>query len=126
MTIMTQEVANVATTIHQQINIRTLMSLGATELHPTLEQSKTYRPGLAFTARILPFTRDGERGTRPRRMKVSITLDPSDTYTVAVTWTHGGKHHTHFLRSGVYADQLDTLLLALDYDGDTAVNPRLA
>lgn len=118
------DVADIATTIRRQVPISVLMSLGASELRPTVSRS-TGHPGLAFKARILPFTKTGDRGTRPRVMDVAILLSPSDTYTVKVGYLCRGEWRDHFEMVDVYAPELANLLLALDYDGDTTLNPRL-
>lgn len=58
-------------------------------------------------------------------MSVAIGLDyGSDSYTVNVTYIARGGAVEHARVSGVYANQLSPLLLSLDYDGDTAFNPR--
>lgn len=119
-----QQVVDIATEIRNQINVATLMSLGATEIRPASPMGDD-RPGLAFIARILPFNSTGRRAARPRRMRVFILLDPSDTYSVAITHSHASRTVTHLKRSGIHADQLNRMLLALDYDGPEALNPRL-
>ena len=108
---------NVSQIIHSQIDKRVLMSLGASDFgHPS--------DGLIFNARILPMTKTG-RGTRARVMTVMITLDPSDTYNVKVSYAKGRFDRvTHFEETQVFAHNLDRLLLSLDYDGSEVTNPR--
>jgi hypothetical protein len=50
-------------------------------------------------------------------MRVRVILDPSDTYTVKVTYPKRGDSSvevTHFEQSDVYNDQLARVLLSLD------------
>lgn len=104
-------------TVYAQINKHVLMSLGMSDL-------SYFSDGIKFDARILPMTQNG-RGTRARVMSVMVRLDASDTYTVQVSYFKGRYIRvTHFEESGIYADQLNHLLLALDYDGREVANPR--
>jgi hypothetical protein len=120
-------VAEIAVTIKQQIGPMVLMSLGA---HNFLAASPTVsgeRGGLDFAVRVLPMRADGKRGTAPRIMRCRVTLTAMDDYKVRVAYLGRGKSIvTHFETDGVFADQLPNLLLALDFDGDTVLNPRLA
>lgn len=104
-------------TVYAQINKHVLMSLGMSDL-------TYFSDGIKFDARILPMTQNG-RGTRPRVMTVTVRLDASDTYTVQVSYFKGRYIRvTHFEESGIYADQLNHLLLSLDYDGHEVTNPH--
>ena len=108
---------NVSQIIHSQIDKRVFMSLGASDFGHLPD-------GLIFNARILPMTKKG-RGTRARVMTVMITLDPSDTYNVKVSYAKGRfDRETHFEETQVFAHNLDRLLLSLDYDGSEVTNPR--
>lgn len=120
--ISADETQSVAATIRSQIEAGVLMSLGFSDpAHGTIEGM----PAFIFHARILPFTKSGDRSTRPAVMTVAIGLDyGSDSYTVIVTRTARGEVVEHARVSGVYADQLSPLLLGLDFDGDTVFNPR--
>lgn len=112
-----QESKTVPEIIFSQINKGVLMSLGASDFRRSAN-------ALSFAARILPMTKKG-RGSRPRVMNVLVRLDPSDTYSVRVIYTKGKSGRvTHFEESGVYADQLSRILLALDFDGEQVTNPR--
>lgn len=113
----------IAQTIMSQIDKRVLMSLGSSDFG-YFTGGPDNLGQLMFMARILPMTKTG-RGTRARRMHVAITLEFSDTYSVKVTYSKGRfERVTHFEESGIYADQLDRLLLSLDYDGREVTNPR--
>lgn len=102
--------------IFSQIDKRVLMSLGASDF------GHSYK-ALSFAARILPITKAG-RGSRARVMTVEIELEAGDTYLVRVTYFKSGVREVHFNQSGVYADQLSRILLALDFDGKQVTNPR--
>lgn len=123
------ETREIAATIRSQIGPSVLMSLGAHDLGcGTIAHQKGQRglPTMAFKARILPFTKTGKRGATPRNMHVVISLDSNDTYVVTVAYQNRGERVDHFHTADVYAEDLPRLLLALDYDGDTVLNPRLA
>lgn len=103
--------------LYSQIDKRVLMSLGMTNLFGLTD-------GIMFEARILPMTQKG-RGARARVMQVTISLDATDTYSIKVTYAKGRTGRvTHFKESGVYAHNLNRLLLSLDYDGEEVTNPR--
>lgn len=107
----------ISQTIYSQIDKRVLMSLGASNFNHM-------SAGVLFDARILPMTKKG-RGTRARVMTVMITLDPSDTYNVKVSYAKSRFDRvTHFEETQVFAHNLDRLLLSLDYDGSEVTNPR--
>lgn len=59
-------------------------------------------------------------------MFVEVRLNAMDTYDVAVFYSIRGQKTIHYRTDGIYADQLSRLMLALDYDGDVVLNPRLA
>lgn len=101
--------AEIASVIRQQITGGVLMSLGAHE--PRALYSGP--PGYTFKARILP----NAKTSQPRIMQVTVTLDPSDTYDIKVTYPKRGDRFTevvHFEAEGVYNDALARTLLALD------------
>lgn len=118
----TDHVREVAKTILSQIDRGVLMSLGASSLGRMTVEGL---PCLMFIARILPFNKNGARRSRAVKMAVHIALDPSDTYTVFVHHLTKGERVEHARIEGVYADDLNHVLLALDFDGPTALNPRL-
>lgn len=96
-----------------------LWSLGANkaEAVPGVDQLG----GLLFIARILPL-RDGKRHQRAARMAVLISLNGADTIDIEVKELATRREHAKI--RGVYIDQLSAAVLALDYDGDEALNPR--
>lgn len=117
------EVLAVAKTIYSQIERGSLWALGAGKVSAVLVDDM---PGLSFPARILPFRADGTRASRPRVMKVEVLLNGLDLYDVRVTWRQGAEIRTHFQLRNVYAEDLTALMLSLDFDGATIVNPRMA
>lgn len=98
-------------TIRQQITVGVFMALGASDLMADRVHVKAPEyDTLTFRARILD-------GRQKRVMRVKVILDPSDTYTVRVTFPKRGDPATevvHFEESDVYADQLARMLLSLD------------
>lgn len=99
-------------TIRQQITVPVFMSLGASDL--MADRAHVPKPEydtLTFRARIL------DKQHNKRIMRVRVILDPSDTYTVKVTYPkrgHPEQEVVHFEESDVYADQLARMLLSLD------------
>lgn len=110
-------------TTKKQIGVRNLMAVGAHKF-----RHDNGGNDLIFNAKILPFNLNGERGGKARTMQVAVRLTPQDTYDIEVTFVRkqGGAYQNvvHFETEGVYADQLGGLILALDWDGPTALNPR--
>jgi hypothetical protein len=100
-------------TIRRQITVGVLMSLGATDLMADRQHVPAPEyDALTFRARILP-----NKTARPRIMRVRVVLDPSDTYSITVTYPKRGNKFetvTHFEAEGVYCDQLASTLLKLD------------
>ena len=107
-----------ARTFRAAIEIGVLMSLGATDLGAVAGAHQL--GGLLFTARILPL-RNGTRRDRPARMGVMISLNGVDTIDIEVLEYASGREHARI--NGIYIDQLNPALLALDYDGPTPLNP---
>lgn len=97
-----------------------LMTLGARDL--AVIPGRYQRGGLLFTASILPFRKDGTRGTAPRNMAVMISTTPLDEIEIEVRQFANEKVHARL--DGVYIDELRRALLALDYDGKAVLNPR--
>lgn len=114
-TITRNEARAIGLTIRSQINPLVLMSLGAHELG-FLSGDQT--PGLLFKARILPFRKDGTRSHAPRIMIVRITLNPMDLYDINVSYGNRGEVVTHEEFEGIYAEDLNRVLLSLDSDDD--------
>ena len=114
---------NHAQIIQQQIGVGSLMSLGAHDLAAVTEKGQIH--GFTFMARILPFTKAGKRSSAARNMRVMIMLNELDYYDVSVTYARKYEGVTHYEGHNVGAEQISNLMLALDYDGDTALNPRL-
>ena len=104
----------------QAISVGVFMSLGASELAAV--PGRYDRGGLLFTARILPFTKTGERFENARRMAVLVSVSPLDEIEIEVREYARGTQHAKIER--VYIDQLSQALLALDYDGPEILNPR--
>lgn len=96
-----------------------LMSVGAH--HVANVPGRHQLGGLAFLARILPMTKTG-RSERPSLMGVLVSLTPADEIDVEVIRARDGQEHTQL--RGVYLDQLQRIILALDYDGPEVMNPR--
>lgn len=109
--------------IRRQIGQGVLMSLGARAF-------VAYEAGLAFDATILPMTKSGKRATAARTMRVYVKLNAADYYDISVTYPRRGDRYgihapeVHYEAADVDALQLSGLLLALDYDGETVLNPR--
>lgn len=129
---ITRETANI---IRQQIETGVLMSLGARGFrhgNVAAVPGATPLPSLVFTATILPMTKNGTRGTAARTMTVTISHNAADYYDVHVTYPQRGDRYgikpptVHFEAEDVDASNLSRLLLALDYNGNTVLNPRLA
>lgn len=100
--------------------IGVLAFLGATNLLSVPGEHEL--GGLAFIARILPFTKAGDRTERPVRMGVLISVTAVDEIDIRVRkYTN---HDEHALIQGIYIDQLAAALLALDYNGPEILNPR--
>lgn len=94
-------------------------SLGASEIAAI---PGTYeRGGLVFTARIRAI-RDGVRLDRASLMAVMVSLNGADLIDVTVRELARGTDHTTI--NDLYIDQVGRALLALDYDGNEALNPR--
>jgi hypothetical protein len=99
------------------------MSLGAHNLASVLNEGEI--EGLTFRARILPFRKDGTRSEKPRIMQVIITHNALDYYDARVIYTSAREILTHYETSNIDAEQLPRIMLALDYDGATALNPQV-
>ena len=99
-------------TIRQQITVGVFMSLGATDLMADRVHVKAPDyDTLTFRARIL------DEKHNKRIMRVQVTLDPSDTYSIKVTYPKRGDPFTmvtHFETDDIYNDQLAEVLLRLD------------
>lgn len=126
----------IAQHLREAIGIGPLMALGASSfthgcfIHGRFAFDR--RPGMQFTARILPFRKDGTRAIRPRNMTVTVTLDSDTgplTYSVTVTYLSRGRFPelvTHYQGRGIPAADMSRLMLALDSDTDhNPLNPRL-
>lgn len=105
--------------IRQQITTGVLMSLGATDLMSrTVDKESPAPDSLTFKARILTHARGAVRV-----MRVTVTLEPSDTYSITVGYgkskrqpngAPGSVWVEHFNAENVYCDQLARVLLSLD------------
>ena len=131
----TSETAATAHTIRQQIGLGALMSLGARDFrHGNVAAIRGAKPlpSLIFNATILPMTKNGKRSTAPRAMQVIVSHNPADYYDIRVTYNQRGDKYgcepavVHYEADDVDAFTLPRVLLALDYDGDTILNPGYA
>ena len=99
-------------TIRRQIGAGVLMSLGASDMMADREHVKApLYDTLTFRARIL------DEKHRKRVMRVRVVLDPSDTYSIKVTYPkprYPMVDVVHFEMDDVYCDQLARVLLSLD------------
>lgn len=77
--------------------------------------------GLTFLARILPMTETGRSDTA-ESMAVLVSLTPADEIDVEVRRIADGREHARI--PGIYIDQIQRIILALDYDGPEVMNPR--
>ena len=111
-------------TIFSQILAPVKMSLGA----------HNFRFGakgdLAFDARILPFTKAGKRAGQPRIMTVLVKLNSLDLYDIEVVYyrtssRYGSAERVTHYEATIDVSDLNRTLLALDYDGDHVLNPRM-
>ena len=111
-------------TIFSQILAPVKMSLGA----------HNFRFGtkgdLTFEARILPFTKAGKRAGRPRIMTVQVRLNGLDLYDTEVVYyrnssSRGSTERVTHYEATIDVSDLNRTLLALDYDGDHVLNPRM-
>lgn len=111
-----------ATVIRGQLEGGVLMSLGAITWDAIADGGD---PGLAFQARILPFNKDGSRSDRPRLMDVTIRGNDRGSYDIEVVYFNGARRIVHWAGENTSPALLNRVLLALDYDGETTLNPRL-
>lgn len=125
----------IASTIRQQITGGVLMSLGARDFrygNIAPANGGEPLPSLIFNATIRPMTKSGKRGTTPRTMQVTVSLNFMDYYDVRVTYNQRGDKYgfqdpvVHFEAKDIDVSTLASLMLSLDYDGDTVTNPRYA
>lgn len=108
------EAQAIAGVIRSQITPGVLMSLGA---HRFFSQTDDRgNSGLVFSARVLPFTINGDRAEQPRIMQVLVTLNAADTYDVTAQYRRGNQTVEHFAARGLYAESLPTVLLEMDSD----------
>lgn len=97
-------VATVAKTIRDQVGFWSFAAVGAHDY-------TFFADALTFKVRL----REKNRA-RVRIMHAVIQLDADDTYTVKVYWLNKKTFDVvnHFEASGIYADQLSTLISGLD------------
>lgn len=128
------EALQLANTIRTQVQWGVFASLGASDMSafnnlPAFRADGTQRDeypryGLTFIARILPFRADGTRGEGARKMQVSVGLNFWDYYDITVAYVDRGETRIHAAAKDIDAGSLSRWLLALDYNGETAWNPR--
>ena len=110
----------VAETFREALGLGAFMALGGS--NATAVPGANRLGGLLFTARILPMTKNG-RGQTARRMAIMLSLNANDLIDVQVVEIASGK--VHFQEDDLYVFMLERVLLALDWDGDEVMNPRL-
>ncbi|MGP5342120.1 hypothetical protein ACTXML_16010 [Glutamicibacter arilaitensis] len=106
--------------LRQALGLGVLGSLGASDL--TAVPGTHQRGGLLLTARVLPMTKRGTRGTRPRKMGIMISLTPADEVEIEAREIARGTQHAKI--EGIGIEQLQRAALAIDYDGSEVLNPR--
>lgn len=114
-----REVASeVAEIINDQVQIGVLWSLGAHKFRATVTANNL--PAAAWTVRVLPFRKDGTRGTQARNMSLTVALNGMDYYDITVTYpsTRTGETVTHLEYSDVDVFNLNRILLSIDSDTD--------
>lgn len=123
-----QYAREVAATIKGQVRWGTWGTLAARNFQATT--TKDGAAALRVDITILPFNADGKRSSGARTAWLTIALR-ADRYDITVQHTrHGDKFGTkglvtHAETRGVYADQLNNALTAIDWDGPQPFNPRL-
>lgn len=107
-------------TVQTLVETGVFMSLGARNFRTDAEASS-----LVFDATVLPFLKDGTRGQRPRTMcvQIGVSTHRDGGFHVAVSYADKGVSKTHCNLDYVAIEDLNRTLLALDYDGDEALNP---
>lgn len=116
----TEEHKFTADQFRQALGLGVLGSLGASDL--TAVPGTHQRGGLLFTARVLPMTKRGTRGTQPRKMGIMISLTPADEIEIEAREIARGTEHAKI--EGIGIGQLQRAALAIDYDGPEVLNPR--
>lgn len=97
------------------------MCLGARNIRSVEKDGKL---GMQADVTILPFNKDGSRSARPRTMQAEVLLNHMDYYDVTVSYPKDGTTVIHSQTQDVDCTQIAGHMLALDYDGDEALNPR--
>lgn len=120
MTTTAAQYQEVAKIIRQQFTLMGLMTLGASNLRVMGAQEG----GLAFVARILPFNKSGKRAQAARKMMVTIVLNAMDEYEVEVFYYDKDGNKVVHYENNRQGPDLERFAVALDYDGDTVLNPR--
>lgn len=132
-TTTTTEAVVIGRTILAQAESGVFMSLGAHQFATgDMSGYGVNAPGVTMLTRILPMTARGTRGTNPRNMRLTITLNGRDLYDIAATYPRRGDRFgihppvVHYAATDVHVADLNRHLLALDYDGDEVLDPRYA
>jgi hypothetical protein len=120
----------VAAEISRLIQTGVKMSLGFHSAAVSSNEPGTglFLPGYTFLAKIIAFRKDGTRGSSARIMRVTVTLNSNDLYNIDVRYAARRSvvgDTVHFQLDDIYASMLNKFLLALDYDGDAVLNPRI-
>lgn len=108
-------------TVKSLVETGVFMSLGARNFRTDPEAST-----LIFDATVLPFRKDGTRSERPRKMQVQVGVSESRDggLSVAVGYADKDVPKVHCAVDYVAITDLNKTLLAIDYDGDEALNPE--
>jgi len=117
----------VAKTILSQIHLGAKMRLGFHEpmLASRVDAWGVKECGVTFKVKVLPFTKAGARSHSPRIMRMFIYLNGMDYYDITLGYQNKDGWVEHFSATNVDCFQLTPLLLALDYDGQDALNPAI-
>ncbi len=115
----TAQALHIVTYFRECIGFGVLASLGARKLRAVPGVDKM--GGLLFLATILPMTDNG-RGSNAHPMAVMVSLTVADLIDVDVREVANGREHARIAE--ITIGDLGAVLLALDYDGDTVLNPR--
>lgn len=82
------------------------------------------RGAIAYDVRILPFDDKGNRSRVAKTMELAIIVTALDALDIEVSYDRDGERVIHYSTEGVYITELPGLMLGLDWDGPTAINPR--
>ena len=99
-----------------------LMTLGAS--NPRFLDEGWGRGAIAYDVRILPFDDKGSRSRVAKTMELTIIVTALDALDIEVSYDRNGERVIHYSAEEVFITEVPGLMLGLDWDGPTAVNPR--